>query len=301
MSNETAVVKIDAKQYGLEETKAREIEAVFIPMINKMKELESEFNEVVVKPISKELCAEAKELRLKYVKVRTGTAKIHTEAKAFYLAGGRFVDGWKNAQLYASEGIEKRLKGIEDHYENLEKERIQKLKEEREAILIGYVGDLTGFSLGVMSEDAWQNLLASSRHNRELRIAAEEKAELDRIEAEQAKQKELDAQRAENGRLRKEALERERVVAEERRAVQAKIKADEDAYVKMMEEEQAKSDAIMKAEREKQAKEQAVLKAKADEDRKAREVAEAEQRALQEKMARMITCPKCMHRFENVK
>jgi len=42
-----------------------------------------------------------KELRLKYMKIRTATLDIHKKQKAFYLAGGRFVDGWMNASLMA--------------------------------------------------------------------------------------------------------------------------------------------------------------------------------------------------------
>jgi hypothetical protein len=41
-----SIVKLDPKQYGLTETKAKEIEAMFAPMLTKMVELETEFNEV---------------------------------------------------------------------------------------------------------------------------------------------------------------------------------------------------------------------------------------------------------------
>ena len=127
MKNELVVLK--AADYGLEETKAQEIQATFMPMLEKMTELEKEYNLIIQKDINEELCTEAKTLRLKYVKVRTGTADIHRKLKDFYLKGGRFVDGWKNAQIMASEGMESRLKEIENHYENIEKERITKLQD----------------------------------------------------------------------------------------------------------------------------------------------------------------------------
>ena len=85
------LVKINASEYGLEEIKAQQIEAQFKPMLEKMSALEREYNEVIKLEVSGETCAKAKELRLKYVKVRTGTAAIHTQQKAFYLAGGRYV------------------------------------------------------------------------------------------------------------------------------------------------------------------------------------------------------------------
>ena len=124
------LVKINAEDYGLTETKAKEIEQAFLPMLAKMTELESEFNDVVAKDVTIETVALAKSLRLKYVKIRTATAKIHKEMKAYYLAGGRAVDGWKNAQLMASLGNEKRLMEIEKHFEIMERERKEKIRDE---------------------------------------------------------------------------------------------------------------------------------------------------------------------------
>lgn len=77
------LVKINAADYGLEESKAAQIAAQFKPMLDKMVELEQEYNQIISQPISKEVCAQAKELRMKYVKVRTGTEKIHKEQKSF--------------------------------------------------------------------------------------------------------------------------------------------------------------------------------------------------------------------------
>lgn len=138
MSKNQQVVKIEAKEFGLEENRAKEISAQFKPMLDKMEELEAEYNEVLNLPIDEQTCKKAKALRLKYVKVRTGTAKIHKEQKAFYVAGGKYVDGWKNAQLFASKGIEENLSKIENHFENIEKERIEKLKQERASRLAEY-------------------------------------------------------------------------------------------------------------------------------------------------------------------
>ena len=107
------LVKINPSDYGLEEQKAKEISDMFKPMLDKMVDLEKRYNEVISLEIQPETCKKAKELRLEYVKVRTGTATIHKELKAFYLQGGRFVDGWKNAQLMASQGIEEKLINIE--------------------------------------------------------------------------------------------------------------------------------------------------------------------------------------------
>lgn len=179
------IVKIDPKEYGLEETKAADIAAQFRPMLDKMVELEKEFNQIIILPIEeKETARKAKELRLKYVKVRTGTAEIHKQQKAFYLAGGRFVDGWKNAQLFASEGIEKRLEEIEKYAEIQEKKRIEALQFEREKELEPYeVENLSALNLGEMSDAVWSAFKDGNIKHYNDRKEAERKAESERIEA----------------------------------------------------------------------------------------------------------------------
>lgn len=181
------LIKLNAAEYGLEETKAQEIAAQFRPMLDKMEELEKEFNEVINIPIdTPEAAKKAKELRLKYVKVRTGTAEIHKKQKAFYLAGGRFVDGWKNAQLFASEGKEEKLSEIENYAETKERERINKLREEREKALEPYEVDTSALMLGMMTEQVWENFLAGAKIAYQARKEAEAKAEAERIAAEKA-------------------------------------------------------------------------------------------------------------------
>ena len=43
----TDLVKINASDYGLEESKAKEIEALFTPMLAKMSELENDYNDIL--------------------------------------------------------------------------------------------------------------------------------------------------------------------------------------------------------------------------------------------------------------
>ena len=253
MKNELVVLK--AADYGLEETKAQEIQATFMPMLEKMTELEKEYNLIIQKDINEELCTEAKTLRLKYVKVRTGTADIHRKLKDFYLKGGRFVDGWKNAQIMASEGMESRLKEIENHYENIEKERITKLQEMRTEKLHKYEPDMNVPNLGEMKEDVWNNYIGGVKMQLNARIRAEKKAEKDRIKKEQAEIAERTRIREENAKLKIEAEKREK---------QARIEADERAkeealrIVKQQEEQLARERAeklrfdAEKIEREKQ-------------------------------------------------
>ena len=187
------LVKINAKDYGLEETKAKEISEMFKPMLDKMVELEKEYNDVIQGEMSPENCIEAKALRLKYVKVRTGTAEIHKKLKAFYLLGGRFVDGWKNAQLMASEGIEGKLMSIEKHFENLETQRISKLHDKRTTELEKYDVDFIPGNLGEMETEVWGNYISGVKLNYQAKIDAEKKAEEERIE--NARLDELESER----------------------------------------------------------------------------------------------------------
>lgn len=209
------LVKINASDYGIEENKALQISEMFKPMLDKMVELENEYNKIVVQEITKEVCDQASALRKKYVKVRTGTAAIHKELKDFYLKGGRFVDGWKNAQLMASQGVEDKLLSIEQYYENLEKERVAKLQEERSAILSQYEPLTLPNDLGSMDDEVWDNYIAGIALNYQNKKEAERKAEEDRIARELAEAEAREQQRIENEKL-KAQLEAERKATEEK-------------------------------------------------------------------------------------
>ena len=279
MSKKNQMIKVDAAKFGLDEIKAREIEAAFLPMINKMTELEKELNKVMKLEISPETCERAKALRLQYVNVRAGTDKIHKAEKAYYRAGGLFIDGWKNAQIFASQGIEEKLKLIEKHYENIERERIAKLEEKRQALLAPYIDtDCIAVDLGKMDDAIWENFLAGSRTGYETRMAAEKQAETDRVAEDQKQARALAAQQKENAKLKKEAAKRDAAAEQERKKAEAEREAIE---------EQARADRE-KADR------------KAVRDKKAKEKLAAENKELEEKMARMVTCPKCGHEFENI-
>jgi hypothetical protein len=261
----TQIVKIDPAQYGLESTKAAEIEAAFKPMLEKMTELENEYNTVVkvaAKEITPQVCNQAKDLRLKYVKVRTGTAAIHKDIKDFYLKGGRFVDGWKNAQLFASQGIEDKLKDIEEYHERREAERIEALRIERWTALQPYM-DYEPEGLGKMPDLVFDNFLSGTIASHNARIEAERKAEADRIAKEKAEAEERERIRMENEALKKAAIEREKKAEAERKEAEAKQRAIEDAA--RIERKKAE------AERRKL---QAELDAKAEAERKAKAEAE---------------------------
>lgn len=295
-TQELEIVKIDPKEYGIEETKAADIAAQFKPMLDKMVELEQEFNEVISLPIDDEDTADkAKELRLKYVKVRTGTEKIHKEQKAFYLSAGRYVDGWKNAQLFASQGIEEKLKAIEDRKETLLKQKLAALREERERLLLPYeIGDTTALGLGSMSEEVWNNFLIGTKTGYEQRKEAQRIAEEQRlaaIEADRIKREEMEK---ENARLKVEAEAKEKQLAEERAAaekrqkeIEAKAKKEKDAADKKLKEEREakeKLEAEIKAKAEQEAKVKKELEEKVAAELKAKQLEEKKAKAAPDKI-----------------
>lgn len=277
----TDVITVDPKQFGLEESKAADIAAQFKPMLDKMVELEKEYNEVVALPIET-AGSKAKNLRLKYVKVRTGTAEIHKTQKAFYLAAGRYVDGWKNTQLFASEGIEKKLQDIENHTENLEKERIAALQIEREAQLEIYgVENLPSLRLGEMTQSVFDNFLLGTKTAHENKIAAEKLAEEQRLAAIEAENKRLEDQRLENERLKKEADEQAAILEAERQAAAAAAKEAADR----LEAELNEAARLAKIESDKQAAKLAEIEAvnKAARDKAAKQL--ADEQAAAKKLA----------------
>ncbi len=275
-------LQINAADYGLEENKAQQISDMFKPMLDKMTELEVQYNEVVGRPMEPETIQMAHDLRLAYVKVRTGTAAIHKDLKAFYLQGGRFVDGWKNAQIMASQGIEDKLKSIEDHFVNIENARIIKLQEERTIELGKFEIEFIPNQLGEMDQSVWANYISGVKMNYDAEKAAEKKAEADRIAREKADIKERKRIRLENIRLNKEAEEREKAEQIRIKKEQAEQKAREEkeqkekaAREKKEADDLARHEAELKKERDAKAKIEAELKAKAEAEQKAREEEEA--------------------------
>lgn len=248
MSN---IVQINHEEFGIEETKAKQIAEQFKPMLEKMTELEAEFNEVSKLDIEDPLTYKrAKELRLKYVKVRTGTAEIHKEQKAFYLQAGRFVDGWKNAQIFASQGIEQKLEAIEKHAENKERERLESLQAERFAAVSPYLDTPDTIVLHHMENDVFEAYLSTKKKQYEDKKEAERIAEEQRQEQLRKEAEEREAQRLENIRLKEEAEKREAEIKKEREEAERqaeKIAAENEAKIKAEREAREKIEAEKRA------------------------------------------------------
>jgi len=256
--------------FGLELSKAQEMTSGLSTTLAEREVLKNAYVDVINLEITTETLPIFKELRLKIVKNRTqGIEKWHKNNKAFYLAGGRFVDAVKNKEIVINEEMEAKLLEAEKFFENQEKEKARLLNESRIERLKPYVDDTTGLDFSPMTDEDFDDYLLGKKTRFE-NEAKEREAEALRIEnerlAEIERQKAIEA---ENAKLKAEAEAKEKELEKERAEALAKQKAIQDEADKKAREEKAKQDAILKAEQEAKAKIEAELKAKQEAETKA--------------------------------
>lgn len=268
-------MKISPDEYGIQESKAKELEIVFTPFIKILKQLEEKRNNLLDKEITAELCEAAHTVRMEAVKFRTGIDGAHKQAKEESRKTGLAIDGWKNLLLNASAPIEEDTKKIEKHFEILEAERIAGLQFERADMISKYNPESAELDLGSMSVEIWDNFYSGTKAGYESRIAAEKKAEEDRIAKEKAEAKERKRIKLDNIRLQKEAEARERAMELERKRVEKERKVAEDKARKEREEAEAK----LKKEAEAREKVENELRAKKEAEEKEAARIEAEKQA----------------------
>lgn len=265
------LTKINPQEFGLKETEVATIEAAFMPKIAERDGLKEVYSQILSKEITPQVCEEAKSIRLKLVKVRTGIAEIHKTQKAFFLAAGRFVDAWKNKETEPVLQMEENLTTIEEYYARIEAKRIAELQETRAAEMAKYEADFIPGNLGELTDQVWNNFILGTKTAYEAKKAAEKaaaEAEAKRIAEEKAEQERI---RLENEKLQKELKEQEEKAAAE------KATAD-----KLLKEQQAKAEAEAKKAAEKLAAEQAAAKAAAEQAAAEKAKLEAELKAKAE-------------------
>lgn len=200
IANEMQVFK--PEEYNLDVSQANEISEAFRPKLIEMNQLIPEYTELIKQETTPETAKQAKELRLKLVKIRTGTDKIHKEQKEKYLKPGKFVDAWRTAQQFASEEMESELAAKEKHFERLEEIRKDNLNKERQEVLkrLG-VTNVSVMRYGDLPNDVWEKYLEGEKISIE---AAKEASKAKELEAAEAAER----LKEENERLRKESEER---------------------------------------------------------------------------------------------
>jgi len=293
--NETAIAKVNASDYGLDETKAQEITKGLKTIIAEREVLKKQYEECINLEITQESIPRFKELRLMIRDNRTkGIETWHKANKAYFLAGGQFVDAIRRKESSENEYMEDKLLNAEKFFENQERDRLEKLRVDRLLMLKPYT-EIEPLALGHMEPAVFDNYLAGVKLAYEAKIAAEKKAEEDRIAREKADAAERERIRLENIRLQKEAKKREAQIEAERKKVRLE-QEKRDAELAMerarIEKEREAERKAAEAERQRQALIQADLKAKADAERIERERIESELRAKQEAEKQAIEAEK---------
>jgi hypothetical protein len=229
---------VDPKEFGLTEVEATEVEKGFLPVIAEREKLEDTYKKIIAETeITPVLTKQARELRIKYQHIRTDTDKIHKVLKAYYLAGGRFVDSWKNKNNEIITQIESALDKVENHFINIEKEKIANLEIERKELLKPYLDEsLFPNGLGTMQKEVFDNYLKGIIDTYNKRIEDEKKAEEEKLRKIEEEKAERERIRLENEKLKAEAIEREKIEKE----LQAKKDKEEKDRLKIEADKKAK-------------------------------------------------------------
>jgi hypothetical protein len=278
------IVVPQASEYGIEETKAREIAAVFTPMLDQLKAYEVEYNKIMMQEPSKENAKEARALRMVMVKSRTSMAKEHKSLKDFYIKGGQFVDGMKKAYEFGTHSLEEKLEDREKHFENLEKERKENIRLTRLADIKEFEGT-EPIGLAEMEQEQFDTYMIGVKATHAARKEAEERAvkeqeeKLAKLQLSQARGAEIrilasymheDEIEIKLGDLTTEEFDILKKTLEERKA--ERVKELEEARTKAKEaEEKAKkekdeAEALMKKQQVEAAAEREKIEAKAKKD-----------------------------------
>jgi len=264
--------------FGLNLEKAQEMTRGLSAILAERDILKDAYIDVIGLEITTENLPTFKNLRLKFLKNRTqGLDKWKEKEKAFYLAGGNFVQAIYNKEVAINKEMEDKLMEAEKFFENQEKEKARSLNLERIEKIRPYVSDADNMNFSEFDDQSFDDFVLGKKtrfENEQKEREAEAKRMEEELLAEIARQKAVEE---ENARLKAEAEEKEKALAKERAEALAKQKAIQDEADRKAREEKAKQDAVLKAEQEAKAKLETELKAKL----------EAEARAENERLAKI--------------
>jgi len=128
----------------------------------------------------------AAQLRIAIKHNRTqGVEKWRKTSGEVFLRAKQFVDAIGKKESFVNEQAEGQLEAIERYAENLEKQRLETLHQERLAMVAVYVDDVSTLpNLSGMDQDVFEAYLQTKKASFEAKIAAEKKAEEERLERE---------------------------------------------------------------------------------------------------------------------
>jgi hypothetical protein len=279
----------------IEPSKAAQIKSTFEPMVAMLEGFEKQYGEIITAAqngIDEPLTARAKRCRLDIAKIRIDAERVRKEQKEEYLRAGKAIDGVSNILKWAVSDREAKLKEIEDHFELIEKARLEAVQNERATELSKYVEDAHERDLSSMDDEVWAAYISTKKKEYDDRIEAEKQAELARQEAERKDNLRRERERVvlplsqysdselpdlgeiEEADYKKLLASLEKAKADYL-AEQEKVRKEREAAEKQLEAERKKAEAERKAHEEAMRKE-----------REAREKIEAEQRKKAEAEAK---------------
>jgi|JI10StandDraft_1071094.scaffolds.fasta_scaffold20266_8 hypothetical protein len=188
--NEAAIDQV-VKESGLVLTEATEIKGAYLPFLSQLQEVVEQAGKINADnptDIDEKI---ARELRLKSVKIRTGSEKLKDERKKIYLVKGNLEQASYNVIKNSCLLAEAALEEVEKAREKKEAARKEALRIDRLDMLKPYCDNPEFYPLGEMDESGFNDLLNGMK----LQAEAKAKAEQDRLEAlrleEERKQKQI--------------------------------------------------------------------------------------------------------------
>lgn len=167
---------IDDELKDVVKTHADEIRETFNSMADMLDAFDKRYKEVLDLTMSTEKCKKAKRLRLDIRSVRTAAEAERKKRKAEYIDAGRAIDGVFNILKNAVSKKEAKLQECEDYYDNLEKQRVESIKKDREQQLLPFNADTSFIDLGNMPDEVWQTYLAGAKASYEQAEEAKKQA-----------------------------------------------------------------------------------------------------------------------------
>jgi colicin import membrane protein len=182
MTDQNQLVQI-VEQSNLPKPKVQTLMETFAPAFQEAKQIVTAAREIkVTSADDTDTMQLARTERLKLKDIRVSIEKTRKELKEQSLREGRAIDGAANIIKALIVPVEEHLQAQEKYAELLEEKRLAERHQKRLNDLTPYVEDVSVYELKGMSDVAFDNLLKNSKEAHEARIAAEKKAEAERLE-----------------------------------------------------------------------------------------------------------------------
>lgn len=279
---ETTPLDAIVTESGLVLNEAEEIKQSYLPFFAQLAEIKEQANKINFENPTELDEKIARELRLKTVKVRTGSEEVKNNRKRIHMLKAEVEQSSWNLIKSTCQLDEEKFAQVEKARERAEALRKATLKSERLELIKDLTDQPEIYPLGEMTEDSFNDLLNGFKLAKEAKLEAERKSEEERIAKEKAEADERERIRRENEKLKAENEAKEKLLKEQKEKADAELKKAEE----LRKAEQAKADAILenqrKASEEKAKKEKAIADAKLKEEREAKEKLEKELKAKQE-------------------